>query len=97
MLPGTVKIGAAEWKVVRSPLLRQDDHLGSCYDETQEIHIASHLEGSAADEAFIHELLHACCRFAGVNPNEETVLTEEDFVARLSPILHTVLKENALL
>jgi len=37
-------------------------------------------------------LLHACCTFAGVQENEK--LTEEQFVARLSPILHTVLKEN---
>jgi hypothetical protein len=39
----------------------------------------------------VHELLHACCYFVGMR---EEKMAELEFITRLSPIVHTVMKEN---
>ncbi len=81
----------------RSDHLPQDEIEGVCFHQTHEIAISSVLSEVAAEEVLVHELLHACCRFAGMDKNDTMKLTEEEFVSRLSPVLHMVLSENTII
>lgn len=90
----TLKIGARELKVVVSPVLSQDGHMGSYYDGSQEIHVAAGLHEGQQEVAFLHELIHACCTFAGIEDEEK--LTEEQFCTRIDNTLHMVLRQNGV-
>jgi hypothetical protein len=52
---------------------------------------AEQLNEAQREHIFVRELLHACCQVVGF---EDEPYPEEQFLTRLAPILHTVLREN---
>ena len=86
-----IKIGGRAWKIIFSDLQHQEGKRGSNYKELQEIHLnpSQHIELS--EVTLIHEILHACCDFAGM---EDEKMVEEQWVVRVAPILTQVLKDN---
>ena len=93
MLPASIKIGAKKYavRVVKKGL---GSDYGDFNPEKHLIRINANSKYEEQVETLLHEILHACCAFAGVAENE--TLTEEQFVSRVTPILHSVLKENEL-
>jgi len=94
VIPKKLKIGATEWSVTRTNIALEDSSCGLCVKMEHRLEIDKDLIPAVAEETFLHEVLHACCDFAGIQHEEE--LTEEQFISRVSPILYTVLKENTL-
>jgi len=91
MLPKTVKVGFQEWEIRTDNLVANGD-CGICSKTYKTITIDQEIPDQ--EETLLHELLHACCDFAGMEDDEK--LTEEEFISRISPILYTVLTENKL-
>lgn len=92
MIPEQIKIGHQTMAVRLSELLPQDGDMGATYHETGHIHISRMLNDDQQEVTLVHEILHTCCRFAGIGATEK--LTEEQFCTRIDNVLHMVLKEN---
>lgn len=90
----TFKIGAFTWTVTHDPNLADESVRGKCYRDRGEIHVDPTLLGDQYNETILHELIHACNKFVGVECDDK--LEEEEFVTRLAPVLYTMLKENGL-
>ncbi len=90
MKPDTLKIGAKTYRIDYIDVLSPDEDCGHCHHPRQLIRIDSSLPESEQEETLLHEILHTCCTFVGI----EGKCTEEEFITRVSPILYTVLKEN---
>ena len=86
-----VKVGCITYEVKEDSAQHQDDRRGATYKELSEIRINPHLSSKLKEITLLHEVLHACADFTGI---ESEKLTEEQWVVRISPILLTVLKEN---
>ncbi len=72
---------------------KDENSCGQCNQKKHVIEIDDDLNKDEAEETALSEILHACCGFAGMLNCKEK-MTEEEFVHRLSPILHSVLREN---
>lgn len=94
MIPSKLKIGTSLWTIIYSKNLVEDGDLGKQYRDQHELHIAEHQCEDEKEDSFLHEVLHACCRFAGIPNNVKHKLTEEEFIERLTPVLHMVLRDN---
>lgn len=95
-LPSTIKIGAKTYTIQLMPILSDEEELGHCHPTRQLIRIDSSLPETEQEETLLHEIIHACCNFTGMfTEAKNEKLNEEEFATRLSPILYTVLKENA--
>lgn len=88
------KIGSQSWYVVDAPRLSDDGLRGKCYRDRGLIEIDPNLPADQYQVTLLHELLHACTKFVGIECEDK--LTEEDFVTKLAPILHTMLIENGM-
>lgn len=86
-----IKVGTSLYKVIEDEGEHQDGRRGSTYKELREIRINPSLSPDLKEITLLHEILHACCDFVGI---EDEKLTEEEWIVRISPILHQVLKEN---
>jgi hypothetical protein len=91
VLPGTLKIGSTTYDIIVGEV---KDGWGICELEKHQIRLSDTLCDEKKHEVFIHELLHVLCEFVGISDGEK--LTEEQFVNRIAPILHTVLRENSI-
>ncbi len=88
-----LKVGGKRYKIIYQEYgLTCNNEYGDFDGNQQVIRIDSRNARDEQADTLLHETLHACCHFAGIDVEEK--LTEEDFVTRISPILHTVLKEN---
>lgn len=92
MIPETLKIGAKTFRVQQYPFLSDVEESGHCVKDRGLIRIEENQPEDEKQETLLHEILHCCCGFAGIEDGEK--LTEEQFISRVSPILHTVLVEN---
>jgi len=90
VIPPTLKIGASIWTVQLGGYEVTDNNSGLCEAEKHLISIYSDLAPERCEQIFLHELLHAVCDTVGI----EGKLPEEEFVNRITPTLHAVLKEN---
>lgn len=68
------------------------DAWGATFHETSQIRISPQLSPEESKGTLLHEVIHACCNFAGIQDKEK--LDEETWISRVSPILLTVLREN---
>ena len=89
-MPKTVKVGVHTYAVLRLPKSKMGDNLGTCDFNTLQIPILKGLRKSVAKETLVHELLHAAT-YPSLN---EKVLTDEEFVTGVSPVLLQILQEN---
>jgi len=89
MIPTEVKIGCATWNVV---YVRSDEEFGECRPKTHELVIVEGQAEREEEETLVHEILHACTKLVGIDSDKK--YTEDEWVNRLSPIVHTVLREN---
>jgi hypothetical protein len=94
MIPESIKIGAKTLQVRVQHYLSDDGELGNCLPNQGLIRIENLQPEDEKEETLLHEILHCCCSFAGIQDDEK--LTEEELISRISPILYTVLKENKL-
>lgn len=90
-IPDNIKIGGQWWYVEFRSCM---DNSGECHKDKQIILINADHPRAEQESTFLHEVLHACCDFMGLQEDEK--LGEEEIVSRLTPILYTVLKENEL-
>ena len=88
-----IKVGSSIYKVIEDEKEHQNDNRGSTFRELREIRINPSMSPDLKEITLLHEVLHACCDFVGI---ENEKLTEEEWIVRLAPILHQVLKENKL-
>lgn len=86
-----INIAGREWQVVKGDGEHQEGRRGATYKELQEIRINPSIHPDLQQVTLIHEVLHACADFVGI---EDEKLTEEDWIKRISPILTQVLKDN---
>lgn len=93
-IPETIKIGSKEWKIELDDEVREDGAYGKCFPSLSKIYLYKRQEQKEIEITLIHELLHACASFVGIKDHDK--LTEEEFINRVSQILHTVLEENEL-
>ena len=92
-IPSEIKIGPTVWQIeLQDDLNESSDNCGVCLKSSNRIVIDSTQTLDEMEKTLLHELLHAMLDFAGVEYDEK--LTEEQMCARLSPVLHMVLKEN---
>lgn len=91
-IPTKVKIGTSTWTVeFITRDLRDRDESGECDWAHTRLLIAEELGEHEREVTFLHELLHAACRFAGFDGRR---LEEEEIVTRLTPVLLMILKDN---
>jgi len=95
-IPNKLKVGVKEFEV------RMVDHLdsraesqGVCSTDHLFIEIDNRLPQVQKEITFLHEIIHACSDFIGLQDDER--LDEESICSRYDDILYTVLKENNLL
>jgi len=81
------------WRVVEDGTEHQEGRRGATYKELQLIRINPSLHQDLKDVTLVHELLHACADFVGI---EEEKLTEEDWIKRIAPTFTNILKNNNL-
>jgi len=93
-IPRILKVGAGIYDIEYDATIRDDNKVGVTYPSRRLIRIDPNVPRVNQEETFIHEMLHTCCVYAGINYSE--TLTEEEFISRISPILHTVLTENRI-
>lgn len=93
MIPESVKIGSTNWQVVIDPSLFDRGRRGECEFDRHRILISEHSNDKQREITFIHELLHAIGHMVGITDEK---MTDEQFITRIAPFLHTVLTENAL-
>lgn len=87
----TVNICGRKWNVVSGDGEHQEGRRGATYKELQEIRINPSLHDDLKAITIVHEVLHACADFVGI---EDEKLTEEEWIKRISPALTNVLQNN---
>lgn len=93
-MPKKIKIGYMEFDIIYDRDESDRGRLGSCFKDKQKIFIDPSLKIDVQMETLLHEILHACCHFVGM---DEKPMKEEEFITKICPILFTVLKENEIL
>jgi len=88
-----INICGNTWKIKIDSAEGQDDNNGSSYNLLQEIRIDPNIHHELKDSTLVHEILHACANFVGM---DDAKLTEEEWVSRIAPTLTRVLKDNIL-
>lgn len=86
-----IKVGTRTYEVIKDDLQTDDGCRGSTYLNKGIIKLATDITPDVEEITLIHEILHCCADFAGMNREK---LTEEEWVRRIAPILTQVLKEN---
>ena len=84
-------IGGRIWKIILDNAEHQEGRRGATYKELQEIRINPSIHQDLQETTLIHEILHACADFVGI---ENEKLTEEEWIKRISPTLAQVIKQN---
>jgi len=92
MIPKEIKVGAQRWKVKVTDGLNEE--MGTTDPNTHTIHISSELCEMQQESTLLHEILHVCCRFGGINDSKK--YTEEEFISHIESALHSILKQNKL-
>jgi hypothetical protein len=97
-LPSHVRVGPYLWEVVTghdalTPVTRKEGSMvyGWTLPREQRMIIAPDLGFDFERETFLHELMH-CCAHLGCFAEDD--LGEEEWIARTSPWLFSVLKDN---
>jgi len=93
-IPATITIGNQDWIIKPDVTERESGNDGSNYRGSQIISYDPHLHIQQQELAILHEILHACGSFAGMEDKDK--LTEEEWVTRVTPILLAVLEKNKL-
>ena len=89
-IPTSFRLGASQWKVHMAPVVGDEDRRGVTYLERREIWLNPDMHETVIRETFIHELLHVCADFAGIDDEK---LSEEQWVSRITPALHAVIAQ----
>ena len=84
-------IGGRIWSIIYDNAEHQEGRRGSTYKELQQIRINPSIHKDLQDTTLIHEILHACADFVGI---EDEKLTEEEWIKRISPTLAQMIKQN---
>lgn len=85
-------IGGRLWTIKKDNSEHQEGRRGATFKELQEIRINPSLHPELQFCTLIHEMLHACADFVGI---EDEKLTEEDWIKRIAPTLAQVIKQNS--
>lgn len=98
-IPNKLKIGGFTWEIKRD---NKDLHVeGGCYGSThykdQKIFIEKEIPEDKANQALLHEILHALWWQQGLSSRKYSPELEEEIVHSLSMGLHQVLKDNNLI
>lgn len=96
-------LGGQKWNVYlvspRSKYLRTDTGglcIGRCFYDKCRIYLSRSLEGSAREDALLHELLHALLYVTGAeSAYNGSAEADEHIVGALTPALHRLLKDMA--
>lgn len=84
-----IKVGHLKYDVIADHVA---DAWGVTYHETSQIRISPALSLEEYKGTLFHEVIHACCNFAGLQDDEK--FSEEEWISRTSNTLLLVLKEN---
>ena len=86
-----IKVGVFEYQVnFIGNFADSTGHLGQCDSNKLIISIDQNLLPEVKRTTLLHEVLHACCNYVGI----EGEMNEEEYVTRISNILYQTLKEN---
>ena len=91
MRPPDPTIGPFRFRTVYDASLQDDDSYGQLRPTSLVIAIRP-ASPDLERESFNHELLHGCCFVAGIKDGQR--LTEEDWVARISPLYLATIRSN---
>lgn len=87
-----IRVGQTTYTVRREQFEGEAGNNGATYTDSSQILIAPLLSRGKYRETLLHETLHTCAHFAGVENKQR--LTEEEFITRLAPVLLMVLADN---
>jgi Zn-dependent peptidase ImmA (M78 family) len=87
-------IGGRLWTIKKDNSEHQEGRRGATFKELQEIRINPSIHPELQEVTLIHEILHACSDFVGI---EDEKLTEEEWIKRIAPTLTQVIKQNPYL
>lgn len=96
--PKEVKVGPYRFSLEFSPLSvapgADSGDLGYCLREEQRIIVEKELGRDVIADTVLHEILHAIWFVSGIRDSKED---EEDRIARISPLLLSVMRDNGRL
>jgi len=87
-----IKVGHLVYSVKEDVSLIAKELDGLTDHASTQITLSPLLSSGQSKTTLLHEIMHACCNFAGIE--DDATMTEESFILHLSPILLTVLREN---
>jgi len=95
-IPNTIKVGHIIYSVHFENYTNENGNRGETFLQSGKICIDPSMSFEQQWTTLIHELLHCCCDFAGINSDEKNKMTEEQFVSHISAPLAQILIDNNL-
>lgn len=99
IIPKSIKIGGLRWRIEdNQDIVNEQNCHGTTHASTQKIFLDPRATDPLKTQTFLHEILHAVCWETGLweQLRNGKVLTEEELVAAMTPMLYQVLKDNHL-
>lgn len=81
------------WSIEFMSALSDSDNCGETDLEQQKIRINKNMHPDVQAETLVHEILHICLNFSGLQ--DGATLTEEELVSRIAPTLTIILQTNS--
>jgi hypothetical protein len=87
-----IRVGALTYTLKHEATEYENGHCGSTYHQLSQINIAPMLSDGEYRSTLLHEVMHACAHFAGIDQEEK--LDEEQWISKFSPTFLMVLADN---
>lgn len=87
-----IKVGPLSYVVRIEATEYENGHCGATYHQLSQINISPNLSTGEYRSTLLHEVMHACAHFAGIDQEEK--IDEETWITKLSPTLLMVLSDN---
>lgn len=87
-----IRVGSLTYSVRNEATEYENGHCGATYHQLSQINIAPMLSDGEYRSTLLHEVMHACAHFVGIDQEEK--LDEEQWISKFSPTLLMVLRDN---
>lgn len=87
-----IRVGQTIYTVRREQFEGEAGNNGATYTDSSQIIIAPLISDGVYRTTLLHEVMHTCANFAGIENKDK--LTEEEFITRIAPVFLMVLADN---